>query len=426
MKKLITLATASVLSLASLFTPLAFSNNAYADGERHQFNGKAWFVWNCNDGDLCRYQITGLSPAVENPTTGDVTYDTKYISSTTVIDNTTVPATTLDIDALLALEASTPANKLAPYLFIYDDCLGAGDSTDITCINGISNLNTWAELEDWWADNITDYDTQQNFAIDPTGASKGNSIISTNGNRMFRATIYKAGSYYGVSNASTTADLTYYPLYWDTGMFNPAYDVSGTTADNPKIIQSFLLEPQVILESDEVSTPITNIIIASADVPVRAVTITSLGGGRFKLQFNSSFYDKVVFRITSGGQNYYVAIARVVVGHSFERQPVAYIPTANTNQYDMIATYYFADGSEQTYNLTRIGEGEGGKGLKTITYQSAVSLRPGLPNSPIGVSYTVARSGSNTTNYQGTLGGSNKGTYYKVSNTGSLDLDITK
>lgn len=426
MKKLIKLAAVSAFGLASIFVPQAFPSHAYADGDNHEFNGKAWFVWNCNDGDLCRFQITGLTEAEINPTTGDVSYDTKYIPASDVTDGTT----TLDLDALLALEAAHPNTRPAPYLFIYDDCLNGGGTADATCIEGISDLDTWAELEEWWDNHITSYDEQQAFAIDPTGASSGKNIISTNGNRRFRATIYNEDKYYGVSNASTTADLTYYPLYWDTGMFNPAYDVSETTASNPQIIQSFLLEPEVILSSDNISSAITSISIASANVPDRAVTITPLGGGQFKLKFNSSFYDKVVFRITSGAKNYYVGIARTVVGHSieegYERQPVAYVKSTDTSQYDMIATYYFADGSEQTYTLERSHEGNGGKGLKAITYLSAVQLRPGLPNSPVGVSYTVTKSGSTPANYQGTLGGSNKGTYYKVSNTGSLDLDITK
>ena len=201
--------------------------------------------------------------------------------------------------------------------------------------------------------------------------------------------------------------------------------------ENPKIIQSFLLEPKVTLKSDDISDPITSITIASEGVPSTAVTITPKTEGRYDIVFNSNYYDKVVFRVTSGSKSYYVAIARVVVGHDYERNPVLYVPMSDTKEYDLIATYYFADGTEKTFTLEQLGGGEGGKNLAVRGYdfsekdRGKVNLRPDAPNRVVGISYTTTVSGSTATNYKGTLGGSNKGTYFKYER-GSFILDITK
>lgn len=416
-------------SVAGFF---AYMNNVSAGSDgHHDFNGNAWFIWNCRQGSLCRYKITGLTEAVDTGT--DITYTTKYIPAsdvTAIVDEFNVE---LNLNGLLDLAASTPANELAPYLFVYDDCIKDDHDNPIakTCIAGISGINTWSELQTWWDANITDYDDQKNFAIDPTGASSGNNIISTNGDRSFRATIYDDTDYYGISNASSTTELTYYPEFWNTAFFNPAYDVSGTSLESPKIIQSFLLEPKVTLKSDDISSPITSIEVASEGVPATAVTITPKGDGKFDIVFNSNYYDKVVFRVTSGDKSYYAAIARVVVGHDYERNPVLYVPLGDSKEYDLIATYYFADGTEQTYTLEQLGAGEGGKNLEARGYgfrtedQGKVDLRPTATNRVVGVSYTTAVAGSTADNYKGTLGGSNKGTYFKIEN-GSFILDITK
>ena len=431
MKKFSPLLAALIFSVASFLLPSLLANAFADEPPQHVFNNKAWFIWNC-DGDLCRYQITGLTSPTINPATDDYTYDTKYIPASEVVD-TTDSSKKLKLNTLLDLASSTPADALAPYLFIFDDCIERDGNPDVkTCINGIDGITTWSDFQTWWEANIAgDYDTQKEFAIDPTGASDGKNIISTNGDRNFRATIYDETDYYGISNASSTTDLTYYPSYWNPAFFNPAYDVSETTLTNPKVIQSYLLEPQVYLKSDDISAPISSIEIASSGVPASAVTITAQGDGIYKLVFKSRYYDKVVFQITSEtGKTYYVAIARTVVGHDYERNPVLYLPEEDENDYDLIATYYWADGTEKSFTLEPQGLDYGGKGLKAIIYSFSesdagkIDLRPG-PNSPIGVSYTSAMTGSTTQTYKGTLGGSNKGTYFTMS-MGKFILDITK
>ncbi|MBR5409010.1 hypothetical protein IK112_03715 [Candidatus Saccharibacteria bacterium] len=430
MKRLSNFLIALALLTASFLSPI-IASDVFADTPQHVFNGKAWFIWNC-DGDLCRYKIEGLTSPTINPVTEDITYTTKYIKASDVVDRDDA-SKTLNLNALLAQAASVPANALAPYLFVFDDCIVRNSTPDNkTCIAGIDGITTWSSFQTWWEENIAgDYDTQKDFAIDPTGASAGKNIISTNGDRNFRATIYDETDYYGISNASSTADLTYYPFYWNTAFFNPAYDVSETTLENPKIIQSFLLEPQVVLKNDDISGEITSLTVASPNIPATAVTITKQNDGSYKIVFNSNYYDKIIFRVTSGGKSYYVAIARTVVGHNYERSPVLYVPEGDVNEYDVIATYYWADGTEKTFTLEKSSTEPGGKGLEARAYKFSagdagkVNLNPASSNPVVGVSYTTAKSGSTVNTYEGTLGGSNKGTYFAIER-GSFNLDITK
>ena len=431
MKRLSNFLVALAISTASFLSPIIVPDVFADDPPQHVFNGSAWFIWNC-DGGLCRYKITGLTSPTIDPSTDDITYVTKYIQASGVADKDDA-SKKLNLNALLDLAASTPVNNQtpAPYLFVFDDCIIRSGTPDTnTCIDGIDGITTWSGFQTWWETNITDYDSQKEFAIDPTGASAGKNIISTNGDRNFRATIYDETDYYGISNASSTTELTFYPSYWNTAFFNPAYDVSETTLENPKVIQSFLLEPQVVLKNDAISGEITSLTVASEGIPAAAVTITKQADNSYKIVFNSNYYDKVVFRVVSGGKSYYVAIARTVVGHDYERNPVLYVPEGDANEYDVIATYYWADGTEKTFTLEKTDVDYGGKNLEVRTYgfkaadAGQVDFRP-TGNPPIGVSYTTARSGSTVTTYEGTLGGSNKGTYFAIQN-GSFNLDITK
>lgn len=403
--------------------------------EHNPDDTNAWFIWNCNV-DLCRYKLTGLTLASETPS-HELLYTTNYIKASDVKDvndNTKV----LDLNALLELEKATAPNGFAPYYFIYDDCIMNGSTPDTsTCAEGIATITKWSEFQSWWNTHITDYDSQRNFAIDPTGASAGANIISTNGDRRFRATIYDESDYYGISNASSPADLTYYPSYWDPAFFNPAYDVSGTTLENPMIIQSYLLEPQIVLKNDGISGEISSLEVASANIPTQAITITKQNDGSYKIIFNSRYFDNVTFRITSGGKTYYVAIVRTVVGHVLDpiddhkRVLGLFVPTEVTKSYDVLATYYWADGTEKTFTMEEMQIGDdGGKGLAMRPYQlksadaSQVDVTPTSANPPIGVSYIAVESGSTTSTFKGALSGSGKGTYYKIDH-GNYEL-VTK
>lgn len=385
------------------------------------FSGKVWFFWDCDAG-FCSNLLTDINTTreVEDPETHELTieYDPNYVKATDVVDTTS--GKTPNISAL---------NASGHFYFTWE-----ASGTDVLSTHDFA---TWTEFQEWFDNEFhvgpdqseEDYWRMKEFAIDPTGASSGANIISTNGDRVFRLTIYNSGSYYGVSNASQPDDLTYYPEFWDKGFFNPAYDVSGTSLDSPAVIQAYLLEPKITLTSDPVSAPITRIEVASPNVPARAVTITKRDNA-YDIVFNSNYYEKVIFKVTSGVKTYYVAIARTVIVHDYERNPALFVPETDTREYDVLATYSWADGTEKTFALEEIGIGQGGKGLQVRVYalsekdQGQVNFNP-AGNPPASVSYTTAEKGSSITSYKGTLGGSGKGTRFKI-DRGSFILDITK
>ena len=204
-------------------------------------------------------------------------------------------------------------------------------------------------------------------------------------------------------------------------------------------IQAYLLEPKIDLSNDSVSAsdPIASIAIASSNVPASAVTITK-EDSVFSLEFNSNYYDNVTFLVTStSGKTYYVAISRSVIGHVLDpieqdkRNVGLFVPETDDTEYDILATYYWADGTEKTFTMEEMQIGDdGGKGLVMRPYQlksadaSQVDVTPTSANPPIGVSYIAVESGSTTSTFKGALSGSGKGTYYKI-NHGNYEL-VTK
>ncbi|MBQ6355420.1 hypothetical protein IJJ18_03370 [Candidatus Saccharibacteria bacterium] len=402
-----------------------------ADPEASLFTGKVWFFWNCDDG-FCKQLITGITGTEddEDPFTGQhhFTYHTKWVDQTTINDGGKTPsvATLSDDDYRIIWEVpgNTPANDAsidtwAKYTAWEEAQLAA--TGPVTCTNGEGNS--------YQVD--PSYDKLKQLRIDPTGASKGKSIISTNGDRAFRLTIYDPSTYFGVTNASNPSDLEYWPDFWDEGMFNPAYDLSGTTAAAPQTMQAYLLGDTVTLRADEKSAPISGISIASEGVSAAAVTI-SQSGANWNLKFNSNYYDKVVFKITAGGQDRYLQINRLNVlavtpdpynGNTLGAR--AYIPTPNDGEFDVVATYYYASGSSKTTLLEKSGNAQGaGKNLKAQMYKvpaSAGITMNGLgAGSPVGVSFTIVRAGSTPTNYKGTLAGSGRGVYYTFDRSGTI------
>ncbi len=378
-----------------------------SDSPEVPFSGRVWFVWNC-DGNFCKSFIEDIDGTedVENPDgSHTLTYHTKMIHDTDINDAT---------DATKHPDASV----LAPsdYRFVWEHMYPLIPPATAT----------WDEYQAWEESYIDgDYDKQFAYIIDPTGAQNGANIISTNGARAFRLTIYHDG-YYGVTNASNPEDLTFYPEFWGEDRFNPAYDVSETSLDNPQTIKSYLLEPKITLSSDG-GTAISALTVASPDVPADAVTITDAGAGKWDIVFNSNFYDDVTFKVTGAGQDYYVRVVRMTVNHDTEdivvrNKAILYYPAGDTNDYDVIATYHFSDRDDITTTLVPTGSAQaGGKGLskKAYTFSTADSYIASLlsnNNNWTGVSYTVVKKGSTATHYAGTLAGSGKGVYYGVHN----------
>lgn len=91
---------------------------------------------------------------------------------------------------------------------------------------------------------------------------------------------------------------------------NYTLDLSNTSRNSPAEITEFIYQTKLKIEANTTNNAtITN--IEALDVNEKAVTITSSTDNSYTLEFNSFFYDNVVFEITdSNSEKYYLKINR--------------------------------------------------------------------------------------------------------------------
>lgn len=377
-------------------------------GETHNqrtFNGEVYFAWNDRNGGFHYHLITGI-PGFDEV---NGTYPVKYINSSTIVD---------DVDHTTKWEFGQK-----PYEFCwkedFEQYLG---STEFA-----NNQNKF--------DGILPAQ-EDGFAVDPCGAKDGANSISTNGDRNFRLTIINdsEGSTYEGVKVGTTG--SYFPGFWDRVFYSDVTDISETTKSNPATIESYLLSDTVTLESDGIGSQITD--IKALDVPSGAVSVTK-SGSKYNIKFNSNYYDKVVFEVTSGTTKYFVRIARVTLqvhdnfGPNCTNPKITatffYPNTSSYNQYEVYANIEYSNGKIETKklsaahtdiartmemaNVTIINDNEynGGTGLKAADYEVAVENYKAVKT----IKFNVIKAGSfNTDVYGGTVAGSGDGITYNV------------
>lgn len=97
---------------------------------------------------------------------------------------------------------------------------------------------------------------------------------------------------------------------YDIPVNNYTLDLSNTSRNSPAEITEFIYQTKLKIEANTTNNAtITN--IEALDVNEKAVTITSSTDNSYTLEFNSFFYDNVVFEITdSENEKYYLKINR--------------------------------------------------------------------------------------------------------------------
>ena len=266
--------------------------------------------------------------------------------------------------------------------------------------------------------------------LDPTGAKNGENSICSNADRNFRAMIYKEG-YNAIEFSSDENDYTYFPCFWDQMFFSATVDISGTTKDNPAEYDTYLLEPTISFSKGQFSDTITA--VEALDINQDAVEITS-NNGDWTVEFNSNYYDNVIFKITAGGKTYFVKINRLVLDIKDNFGPdtidtyliarLFYSRDKSYNDFDVIATvvynddttetkiispselrYYDIDDANRTIDTYTLN---GGKGL----YESQCYIKVDQ-SKLVGAYFTIVKKGAlEGDNYKGTFSGSGEGTYY--------------
>lgn len=375
------------------------------NGPGNEFDGKAYFVWQGANDALCVHEITGLE---ESRSQGDIiAFDIIYIPVSDVKDDVTGEQFVIGNENYYWMWSAAEQ-------FINDNN---------------SSYTSFADA----LDKIWGSPEFRSIAIDPCGAESGNSTVCTNGDREFRATIYDDTTFEGVVFSQNENDYTYFPSFWDNVFFTNTVDISNSTAEEPAVYESFLIEPKIHFgKADNSVNEFTG--IRALNVPDGAVTITGDAASGYDIEFGSNFFDNVVFEITTANENYYLEIARTAIqvfdtNGPDEENPlvvakVFYDENESYSDYEVYATIHYKDGSKSikkaaVSEITDDGFGntppagtyemEAGKGLKCAQYSVP------LTNDIEGIDFNAVKSGAlSGASYGGSYFGSDSGIYYDI------------
>ena len=371
-------------------------------GGESGFSGTVYFVWQGAEDTICLYKISGLDN-FEYP-------EIAYIPVTDIIDDVTG-------------EHYSVSNK--NYYWMWES---AADFVNSYKDKGASYSQLAADLE-------ADETTKRAYAIDPAGAVSGAGTICTNGDRLFRATIYDEGSFEGLDFNVNDADYTYFPDFWDNMLTSNSIDISGTTQAAPAVYEAFMLESTVhFAKTHGSANEITG--VKALDVPSGAVDIRKVDAdGGYDIEFKSNFFDDVVFEITTANGSYYIRVERIALKASDNFGPgmtetpqvtarLYYDKNTDYKNYEVYATIYNSDGTTslkkaelspiKTDSLGNpLPDGtyscDGGKGLKYSNYSVEV------PKDAAGVAFNVIGAQALTgDSYGGSYIGSGSGIYYDI------------
>lgn len=371
-------------------------------GDESGFSGTVYLVWQGAGDKICLHQIPDLNN-VKYP-------EIAYIPVTEIIDDDT-------------REPYSISNK--NYYWMWDS---AADFVNSYKANNSSYSQLAADLE-------ADETTKRTYAIDQAGAVSGASTICTNGDRVFRATIYDKGSFEGLDFNVNEADYTYFPDFWDNKLTSNSIDISGTTQAAPAVYEAFMLESTVHFAKTYYSAnEITG--VKALGVPGGAVDIRKVDAdGGYDIEFKSNFFDNVLFEITTANGSYYIRVERIALKASDNFGPgmtetpqvtarLYYDKNTDYKNYEVYATIYNSDGttSLKKAELSPIKTDSfgnplpdgtyscyGGKGLTYSNYSVEV------PKDAAGVAFNVIGAQALTgDSYGGSYIGSGSGIYYDI------------
>jgi hypothetical protein len=358
------------------------------------FSGNVWFAWAGASDALCICKITNLQ-----------TLD----SENHPIMNS-IPVT--DVKDIDTGEQLTIQNEKHYWLW--------ESSQDFIFTDDSLTERAFASFTEFEAALTENEDVLRTYAIDPCGAIDGESTICTNGDRVFRATIYDSTDYQGMQFSINPDDYTYFPGWWEPIFFSNEVDLTGTTKDSPALYESFLLEPSAHFGSTDRSlSTITS--VEPLDVPANAVSVTKNSDGTFDVVFNSNFYVAVEFKVTTTEDTYYVTIQRTCFRAHDTKGPNVTNPKVvaefyydgneTYSEYDVVATKYYSDGSTKLAILSPENtDSFGGTNLKCTSYVTD------LDENLVGVAYMAVKAGTlDGTSFKGIQAGADTGYYFDIS-----------
>ncbi|MCR5255911.1 MAG: hypothetical protein K6D96_08255 [Acetatifactor sp.] len=367
------------------------------------FNGKMIFAWKGAGGALCMHTINDISG--RRITSGGEAYDINYILLSTIKDDTTN-------------EQYVIGNN--DYMWVWE-----GRGAEIEALN----ITTWSVLCSY-TNSLSENDKRA-FIADPTFARNGNATVCTNGDRNFRATIYDATKFVGIAFKADESEYTYFPDFWDPTFFSNVLDITDTTASNPAMYETSILEPSLIFSTDTRSVD-TISAVRAVGIPQKAISVTN-SNGQISVVLRSNFYSQVLLELEGeSGRKYYVKIIRKSMNVMDDMGPgstdnhviaeLYYDENKSYSDYDVYCTKYYSDGStavvqceaadiEYALNGDEVPVNTkvipAGKGLKKSQYM--VPMESGV----VSYSFNVTNSGAMTGDtFGGSFVGSSKGVTY--------------
>ena len=411
------------------------------------FDGLAYVVWSCKNGGVCYHYFDDI-PAFDD---GNST----FYKNTEVTDDNTNEA--FDVNA--EYKGWYLKDSFEAWVEYYKNNKKIVGNIDWSKVDPEDILGAPVDMREWedravaagkcqrpeegehrndFESCVDEYAASQDFihstALQPVGEPTDNNAYVSYGDRNFKVVIYNE-QYKGVT-IGDLSDLNYYPSNWSNPFTRTdQYDISGTTKNNPTVIDAILLESTINIKalnynSFEIAS------IEALDVPADAVQISKVNG-EFKIVFSSNFYDNVVFKVTDKlGKVSYMQIRRYTIDgyiRFFENKPTItaelYFDRNKTyTNFDLTAKIIYKDGTVRTVsldaykgiddglgNITEAYEvdeentefGPSGKGLKKSMFQYV--LKQGEERTISQIFINGEYVGSTDSNYAGAYVGSGEG-----------------
>ena len=431
---------------------------AFAE-ERVEFSGSAYVAWECEDGGVCLSLLEGLTVPEDTVNRTETTYD--YISANDVVD------------ARTGEKFNNFNNEETRGFFLPEALAGwIEDYKNFKNLNSFDMANSWenveisdllegtnmhaiedelitagiceaipGELEDCVDRYVAEHNIPVLHGIRLRGdASVEASSYRTIGDNNFNVIIYSDS--YAAVTAVNTDDLDYIPY----GFGVEPVDLTGSTPDSPAVLNMPLLDNRIYLASTEINDyKIESIEVLDKTISEDAVSVVKdEESGSFRINFNSNFFDDVVFKVTgSDGETYYLQIFRLTLAetmleHSNDfnnhftgvRAELIFDEETSWDDYELTATIIYADGSSVHLPLENLGwvddnyggnlqfgkeySGEmSGKGLKRANFGYAFDDND-FDRDIRKVYFNVRFAGSTEERYAGTFSGSGRGTLLEV------------
>ena len=363
------------------------NSNEVGEGNSN-FDGKAYVLWSCGEGTCYHY--------FDNIPSFDDGKSKFYKDTEVTADNDS--SIIFDVDAEYkgwALESSFDF-LVDTYKAFYDV-----DVVDWTNIDPSQIIGNPPDMREWEQKAIDsgactrEQVSQEDFEncvdeyvlansnklpyikLQPLGEPTDNNAYVSYGDRNFKVVIYN-DDFRGITMGDLS-ELNYYPSSWaNPFIMQDQFDISGTTKNNPTLIDSVLLENTLIIRTlNYNSFNISS--IKALDVPDDAIKITKDTEGNFKITFSSNFYDNVTFKATDTNSDvYYFHVKRYTIDGWIKYDNNIPVLTADFyfdrnksySDFEITAKIVYNDGSIKNVNLEPVYGVDDGMGNMTWDYES--------------------------------------------------------